>query len=551
MVQVIGMEKIKESILLTCVVHIFINLNRRNRKMNNVANFNTFLQNGIGLTQVRQRDAVTNHGFDTCSGLLNTTKDGIKDVFTAISNANRDIAQARNKVYIREQLKQRVYGAKDEFTMRINCGSTIDTAYLTAIDTNDTDQFVRKHQEWNEFKKSVSSMTLPNVTVPKLTKSNWKNFSQAIKQLLTRQRGVNEIPLVYVIRDGNGNYDDVYNSTEEQLIHCIQLSGGKYRSDNGTVWSLLAEHSVGTEAESIVNRYESTKNGRSAWRALIQHMESTSYMDNIRSRAMSKLASATYNGEKKNFGIVKFYQIHSEAHNDLELAGEPLTDGMKITHFLQGIKEDTAMNFAISTKAEAAVVTFEDFYNSFSAKLSTKLTLTASSHQGSNRNISQLNSQYQGRGYGRRGGFSRGGNRGGGRYQGRGNRGGRGGRGRHGSGQSYRYNPTQRWQPRASTYSPDEWSALSEEQRMRVRDLRSALNSNDNNQQNQQRQASQMNRDDESLPTQIQLPPVPSGGSPVPPSNQSQQQDSVSAPGGRAGDAFSSGRNNQSGGGRG
>ena len=156
----------------------------------------------------------------------------------------------------------------------------------------------------------------------------------------------------------------------------------------------------------------------------MDHMESTSYVDNLKSHAMHKLTTSAYSGEKKNFGIVKYYQIHSEAHNDLEAAGEPLTDGMKITHFLQGMRDDTAMNFAITTKSEQGINTFEQFYNSFSAKLSTKLTLTQPK-QTSHRHINQLGTSNQGgRGFGNnnqnsyannsRGG-GRGGRRGGGR----------------------------------------------------------------------------------------------------------------------------------------
>ena len=414
--------------------------------MNSNAVFTTFLTTGIGLTQNRQRNAITTHGFDTIRAFIDTSDDGIKEVFSTISRENRNINNAAHRVYIRENVKQRFYGAKRELLMRIECGGQMNQAYLTGLTTNDVDDFVRKHNDWKNFKNSADNMSLPTVTVPKLTKSNWKIFSQSIKELLTRQRGTNSIPLSYVIRSNTGNYDDVYASTEEQLISCMQLTGGAYRSDNGSVWSLLAENSTGTEAESIINRFEPTRNGRAAWRALIAHMESTSYMDNIKSAAMAKLAAAHYNGEKKNFGIVKYYQLHSEAHNDLSLAGEPLSDGMKITHFLQGLKEDTAMNFAIASKAEPGIVTFEDFYNSFSAKLSTKLTLTQGSAGNSQRQISQVNSNPQGRGFGRGRGFSRGGREGGGR-QGRGYRGGRSNRG--GRGGRFRYNPTQnqRWQP--------------------------------------------------------------------------------------------------------
>ena len=514
--------------------------------MNNVNAFTNFLNHGIGLTQVRQRDAITTHGYNTVRGLVDTYTEGVKEVFSSISRANRDINNAAHRVIIREQVKQRFYGARSEFLMRMKCNAIIDQAYITGLDTNDVDEFVRKHNEWKEFREAANSMTLPSVTIPKLTKSNWKLYSQAIKELLTRQRGTNNIPLIYVIRENDGNYDDPYSSTEEQLIQCIALTGGNYQSDNSSVWSLLQEHSIGTEAESIVNRFEATRNGRGAWTALLAHMESTSYMDNVKSSAMAKLNNATYSGEKKNFGIIKYYQIHSEAHNDLDLAGEPLSDGMKITHFLQGIKEDTAMNFAISSKAEQNVNTFEEFYNSFSAKLSTKLTLTKQSQSSnSQRNISQMNFNNSGRGNG--GGRNSG-------HGGRNNNNGRGGgrrgsRGRGGRGGRFRHDPSGRstWRPRSSEYSNEEWQNLSQEQRQRVHDLRWHLrNSQDSQSRNDggHRNVQEMNRNDDStVPSQVQLPPqAQSSSPPIAPS-----RDSVSIRGrnGRAGDAFSSQRNHR------
>ena len=106
-------------------------------------------------------------------------------------------------------------------------------------------------------------MSLPDVTVPKLTKSNWKAVSNSIHELLQRLRGTHNIPLIYISREEDqGDYDEFYESTEEQLIACIELDGGHYISYNGSVWSLLAEHSVGTEAESIVCRFTTDRDGR-------------------------------------------------------------------------------------------------------------------------------------------------------------------------------------------------------------------------------------------------------------------------------------------------
>lgn len=117
-------------------------------------------------------------------------------------------------------------------------------------------------------------------------------------------------------------------------------------------------------------------------------------MDNIKSAVIAKLAAAHYNGEKKNVGVVTSYQLHSEAHNDLVLAGEPLSDRMKITHLLQGIKEDTSTNFAIALKSEPGAYAFEDFYNLFLVKLSTKLIQGASGN--SQCQINQFITQTQG-----------------------------------------------------------------------------------------------------------------------------------------------------------
>jgi hypothetical protein len=513
--------------------------------MNEIEAFTSFLTEGIGLTLPRQRAAIVNYGYDTCRGLMDASTEGIKTVFENISRANRDLDE-RSTVHIREQIKQRFYGARLEFLMRITCGAEINNDYLQSLTTADVDGFVRKHNLWKEYKTAANNMTLPNVTIPTLTKTNWKVFSQSMTELLTRQRGTYSIPLNYVIRpDAVGDYDIDYGSTEDQLRNCLLLRGGNYRSDNSVVWSLLSEHTTGTEAESIVKRFHLSRNGRTAWLALISHMESTSYLDNLKSSAMASLAAAIYNGERKNFGIVKYFTVHSNAHNDLDTANEPLTDGMKITHFLQGLKDETAMNFAISTKAEPGINTFEEFYNSFSAKLTTKLTLTTPALPTTQRQINSVNhenngySRPQGRGYGR------------GRSNGRGNsgrgftRGGRGrGRGRNnyrGGGRHYRdnrFNPVTHWRPRTGAYNDDEWSQLSYDQRQRVHDLRSVMRPAAGNNQDRERNINQVSHNG-SIPGEVQLPPAPPSTAPPPPPFDNR---SIASQPGRRGDAFSSSR---------
>ena len=104
--------------------------------MNSAPNFTMFLQNQIGLTQARQRNAVIAHGFDTCLGLVDTDTEGIKEVFHNISRGNRDIIDACNHIIIREQVKQRLYEAREEFLMKGDCGANITSGYLTTLTIN-------------------------------------------------------------------------------------------------------------------------------------------------------------------------------------------------------------------------------------------------------------------------------------------------------------------------------------------------------------------------------------------------------------------------------
>ena len=176
-------------------------------------------------------------------------------------------------------------------------------------------------------------------------------------------------------------------------------------------------------------------------------------MDTLKTDAMSNIKKARYQGEKKDFGMTTYYTIHSNAHNNLEKAGEPMSDGMKITNFCNGFKDSIAINYAITSKTEAGVATFEEFYNSFSAKLMSHLTLVNASNTLFSRSINSIS--HGGRGRGSRG-HGRG--RGQGHYQpysrgGRGRGGRRGGRGRGGSSSS---SASSYWTPENRDYSNEE-----------------------------------------------------------------------------------------------
>ena len=495
--------------------------------MDDPATFTDMLTNAIGLTQNRQRLAIIDNGFATAHGLATIGDSALDTLFKTIENQNRYANNANQRVNINITAKERLKALRAEFVMRSECDAQMVANELTIMDTNDVDILREKHRTWHESKKRASSVSLPNIDVPKLVKNNWKTFNQTFIETMSRVRGMNSIPISYVVRSTQvGDYNGAYESTEEQLLSCINLRGSNFNSDKQSVYSLLVQYTKGSEAETIVEKYAASRDGRRAFHAVKAHMESTAYMNNLRTEAMAKIQAAHYKGEMKEFGIAKYYTIHSNAHNDLDMSGETLSDRMKVTHFISGMKDATAINYAVMTKAENNAYSFEDFYNSFSAKLTTHITLSSTQKQGA-RNISQVDTHGgrgdTGRGRGRGGRDGRGRGRGGRNYRG-GYRGGGRGRGRGRDNYSAPH-----WQPRVGDYTDEEWYSLSHEQQQRVRDLRRFSRSQQGSTANISAAQSQQN-DDASIPSHV-------GGN-----------NSAAVPPGRAGDAFSaSGRGGRGG----
>ena len=349
------------------------------------------LTQAIGLIQARQRQAIVTLGFDTCKGLRDTWLEDLRGLFSTIDRNNRGLV-ANQQVRFNLTVKSRMYALREEFIMRNECNLEIGLNMLMLLDIQVVNTFIAKPKAWKIAKDAASTSLLPAIEVPKLMKKKWKEFRRALLKTFGRQRGVNSVLLTYVIHANVVNdYEDAYESTEKQLVACLRYAEENYNTDKEVVYSIFVEHSKESEMESIVNQFSNTRNGRLAWVAIVNHMQSPSYMDSLKTAATSRIKNAHYQGEKRDFGITCYYTIHSSAHNDLETAGEPMSKGMKITNFWYGLKDTIAVNYAITTKREPAVLlSFNDFYNSFSAKLLSHLTLINASSSSSSRTINSV-----------------------------------------------------------------------------------------------------------------------------------------------------------------
>ena len=168
--------------------------------MEDPATFDTLLTQAVGMTLNRQRLAISTYGFDTCGGLMSASEDDLKNLLTTIERNNRDLA-AGQQVRINTQMRTKLFALREEFLMRDKCGAIMTLANIIQILPADVNRFVEKHRTWNEARKAAKAMSLPDISVPALTKLNWQQFNQTFLEVLSLQRGMNDVSLAYVIRD--------------------------------------------------------------------------------------------------------------------------------------------------------------------------------------------------------------------------------------------------------------------------------------------------------------------------------------------------------------
>ena len=105
--------------------------------------------------------------------------------------------------------------------LRDQCDSLMTNEELLELTLADARLLTIQKQTHEEAKANTD--VLPTVDVPKLVKGNWYSFHNVFIELLSRQVGLNGIPLSCVIRESEvlGDYNAAYTTLNDKLINCI------------------------------------------------------------------------------------------------------------------------------------------------------------------------------------------------------------------------------------------------------------------------------------------------------------------------------------------
>jgi len=257
------------------------------------------------------------------------------------------------------------------------------------------------------------------------------------------------------------NYATVHEQLVEQAIH----DGPEYNTNNGIVYDLLQSLTLNGPAWSWISVFQRSRNGRAAWKALIEYYEGDAMQMRTKQQCYDAIAKANYQGVKRNFDISTYVAIHQQAHQDLARLGEPIPENKKVRDFLQGITDSQCSNIKLNILSNPV------FMNSFSATINYvasaidmigKNSSSTPTRQISGVDSGNHNHSNRGRGRGGRGG--------------RNARGGRGHGGRNNNNQSSNQSTTST-NDRSITrgYSREEWQNLSQQEKNCIYQARERL----------------------------------------------------------------------------
>ena len=195
---------------------------------------------------------------------------------------------------------------------------------------------VQRMMEWEKTEKEKKYPEVNKLESVSKIRSKIESVDAYLRHVL----GASGVPLAYVTRENVVPVDDtdVYTTVVAEMIDRAPHSEPYYEEDNHAVWVVLRHVMFDTDGWSWISDFEAAEDGRGAYQAIKLHYLGTTSQSRIKSVAERNIDSTFYDGEKQNFTLEKFCQIHKQAHKDLADYGEAMSENKKVRKFLQGIR---------------------------------------------------------------------------------------------------------------------------------------------------------------------------------------------------------------------
>jgi hypothetical protein len=226
-----------------------------------------------------QATAIIDQGIETPSDLDTMTHSDLKAFFKNLTSAGTItpfMAQHRMQIL-------RYWVEK-----RLPLELPVNAALFTMVVCN---EWARKMKAATDDAADKEKVTIP--APPKWKKGgsmDWRPWKEQFVTYIGAKLGQNKAPLTYVLRPedapaADGIYDDDY----DRMVFMMPLTGDRYKKDNGAVYDELKALMVDSQAWTWIRPYDRSRNGRAAWKALIEHYEGTTEQNRIKAAAYASI----------------------------------------------------------------------------------------------------------------------------------------------------------------------------------------------------------------------------------------------------------------------
>jgi hypothetical protein len=153
---------------------------------------------------------------------------------------------------------------------RIPLGLSVDSELFTNVEL----------VTWGEKMKTAADekdAQKPTIAAPGAYKKDtkWRVWKEQFLNYMGTKNGQNKAPLPYILRpdDDPANEGDVSTNDIERMVYLMPHRGLAYQYDNGMVYDELKALLVNNTAFTRICVHNRARNGRAAWKALVEHYE--------------------------------------------------------------------------------------------------------------------------------------------------------------------------------------------------------------------------------------------------------------------------------------
>ena len=158
-------------------------------------------------------------------------------------------------------------------------------------------------------------------------------FMEDLPTFLKSEIGVRGVPLIYVIReqdapepldtlDNDVPYSEESGSLQKELERHLPHSGVGWDEDNAAVFDILLSALQTSSFVTSLKGFQSSQDGRGAWKNLRLHNLGKSVWDKRVEIAEGKVLHRVFDGKNHRFSLQSHCNSHREAHQEMIRAAE-------------------------------------------------------------------------------------------------------------------------------------------------------------------------------------------------------------------------------------